>query len=114
MILLIDNYDSFTYNLAQLIKSVGYDVCVKRNDEIEYSFIDELGPQAIVISPGPKGPKESGACIDIVKRFAGSLPILGVCLGCQIIACSFGAKIVRAEYPLHGESSYLVHNDSYL
>ena len=105
MILLIDNYDSFVYNLYQYIGSINPDIVVKRNDEITLEEIEKLNPEKIILSPGPGKPSDAGICIDIVKHFAGKIPILGVCLGHQAICESFGAKISYAKELMHGKQS---------
>ena len=109
MILLIDNYDSFTWNLYQYFCELGADVQVKRNDELTLSQIDTLKPQKIVISPGPCTPDDAGISLDVIRRYAGRLPILGVCLGHQAIAQAFGASIVRAAKVMHGKTSLIRH-----
>lgn len=103
MILLIDNYDSFTWNLYQYFCELGADVQVKRNDELTLSQIDALQPQKIVISPGPCTPDDAGISLEVIRHYAGRLPILGVCLGHQAMAQAFGATIVRAEKVMHGK-----------
>lgn len=105
MILIIDNYDSFTYNLYQAIGHFNSDIEVFRNDKITLSEIEKLKPSHLVISPGPKYPKEAGISVEAIKHFSGKLPILGVCLGHQAIGEAFGAKIVRAEEIYHGKTS---------
>lgn len=110
MILLIDNYDSFTWNLYQYFCELGAEVVVRRNDEITLADIDALSPQKIVISPGPCTPSESGISLDVIKQYAGKLPILGVCLGHQAIGQVFGATIVRAAKVMHGKTSPVTHN----
>lgn len=109
-ILLIDNYDSFTYNLVQYLAEIGAEVIVKRNDKITLEEIQKLSPQKIVISPGPCTPNESGICIDLVKDFAGQIPILGVCLGHQTIGVAFGAKLIQAAQIMHGKTSTIFHD----
>jgi len=109
MILLIDNYDSFTWNLYQYFCELGAEVVVRRNDEITLADIEKLAPQQIVISPGPCTPSESGISLDAIRRYAGKLPILGVCLGHQAIAQAFGATIVRAAKVMHGKTSPVTH-----
>ena len=111
MLLMIDNYDSFTYNVVQYLGELGADVRVFRNDAISVAQIEELAPQQIVLSPGPCTPNEAGVSIDVINHFAGRLPILGVCLGHQCIAQAFGGKIVRAEKVMHDKLSD-VHHDS--
>lgn len=114
MILVIDNYDSFTYNLVQYLYELGCDVTVKRNDEITVEETKTLSPTHIVISPGPKTPDEAGCSVDLVKRFSGEIPILGVCLGHQSIGVAFGARIVRAKKLMHGKTSRIIHDGSRL
>lgn len=109
MLLMIDNYDSFTYNLVQYFSELGQSVITVRNDEITLEEIVALAPERIVLSPGPCTPKEAGVSIDLVRRFAGSLPILGVCLGHQTIAAALGGVIVRAKSLLHGKTSEVYH-----
>lgn len=110
MIVLIDNYDSFTHNLARYLKELGQVVRVFRNDEITLDGIDALQPRALVISPGPCTPNESGISLAAIERFHTHLPILGVCLGHQALAQVFGARIVRAEHVMHGKTSLLNHS----
>lgn len=112
MLLLIDNYDSFTWNLYQYFSELGCDVVVRRNDDISLNDIADMSPQHLVISPGPCTPDEAGISLAAVRRFAGQIPILGVCLGHQTIAQAFGAKIVRARQVMHGKVSAIEHNDS--
>jgi anthranilate synthase/aminodeoxychorismate synthase-like glutamine amidotransferase len=111
MILLIDNYDSFTYNLAQFLGQLGEKLEVRRNDQITLEEIAAKKPQRIVISPGPGEPQNAGICIDVIRRFAGKMPILGVCLGHQAIGYAFGGKVVRAPALMHGKTSR-IHHDS--
>lgn len=110
MLLMIDNYDSFTYNLVQYFGELGEDVRVFRNDRITIGEIEEMAPERIVISPGPCTPKEAGISIEVIRHFAGRLPILGVCLGHQSIGAAFGGEIVRAPRLMHGKTS-LIHHD---
>lgn len=112
MLLLIDNYDSFTWNLYQYFCELGAEVVVKRNDELTLSDISALAPEKLVISPGPCTPNEAGVSLAAIKQFAGHLPILGVCLGHQAIAQAFGATIVRAQKVMHGKTSAIAHNNS--
>ena len=112
MLLLIDNYDSFTYNLVQYFGELGCDLVVKRNDEISLNEIAALAPEHICISPGPCTPGEAGISKDIVLRFGPKIPILGVCLGHQCIAEAYGAKIAHASKLVHGKSSLIRHSDS--
>ena len=110
MVLVIDNYDSFTYNLVQYLLELGEEVIVHRNDEISLDRICEADPQQIVISPGPCTPSEAGISVDCIKEFGTSTPILGVCLGHQSIAQAFGGKIVRANQVMHGKTSSIKHD----
>ncbi len=110
MILMIDNYDSFTYNLVQYLGELGEDVDVHRNDEITLDEIDELDPERIVLSPGPCTPNEAGVSIDVVHRFGHVKPVLGVCLGHQCIGQAFGGKIERAHTVMHGKLSRIRHD----
>ena len=110
MILVIDNYDSFTYNLVQYLGELGQEPQVRRNDKITLEEIEELAPERIVISPGPCTPNEAGISIDVVNHFSGKLPILGVCLGHQSIGQAFGGRIVRAERLMHGKTSMIEHD----
>ncbi|MFS2221841.1 aminodeoxychorismate synthase component II [Pantoea sp. B65] len=112
MLLLIDNYDSFTWNLYQYFCELGSEVCVRRNNEITLSEITALQPDYLVISPGPCTPDESGISLAAISHFAGRLPILGVCLGHQAIAQAFGARVVRARQVMHGKTSAIEHNDA--
>jgi len=112
MILMIDNYDSFTYNLVHYLGELGEKVTTIRNDEITIDEINNLNPDIIVISPGPCTPKEAGQSVDIIKEFSGKKPILGVCLGHQSIGDAFGADIVRAERLVHGKTSEIFHNNT--
>jgi anthranilate synthase component 2 len=111
MLLMIDNYDSFTYNLVQYLRELGEEVVVYRNDKISLAEIEELKPERLVISPGPCTPNEAGISVEAIKHFAGKLPILGVCLGHQSIAQAYGGKIVRAERLMHGKTSPVFHDD---
>jgi para-aminobenzoate synthetase component 2 len=110
MLLMIDNYDSFTYNLVQYFGELGEDVVVYRNDEIAIKEIEQLKPHMIVISPGPCSPKEAGISVEVIKHFSGNIPILGVCLGHQSIGYAFGAEIVRAKCLMHGKTSLIFHD----
>jgi len=110
-VVVIDNYDSFTYNLVQYLGELGADVQVHRNDRISVDEIDQLRPEKIVISPGPCTPNEAGVSVEVIKRFAGKVPILGVCLGHQSIGQAFGGRIVHANAIMHGKTSMMFHND---
>ncbi|MBI3600871.1 MAG: aminodeoxychorismate/anthranilate synthase component II [Nitrospinae bacterium] len=110
MLLVIDNYDSFTYNLVQYLGELGQDIRVYRNDKITLKEIESLNPDRIVISPGPCTPKEAGVSVDLIKHFAGRIPILGVCLGHQSIGYAFGGEIVHAKKLMHGKTS-MIHHD---
>ena len=114
MILMIDNYDSFTFNIVQYLGELGADVVVKRNDEVSIDEIEKLNPDRIVISPGPCTPNEAGVSIDVVKNFYQKKPILGVCLGHQTIGQAFGGKIVSAKRIMHGKTSKINHDGDYL
>lgn len=105
MILMIDNYDSFTYNIVQYCLELGADLKVIRNDELTIKEIEKLNPEKIIISPGPATPDEAGICLDVIKHFADSKPIFGICLGHQSIAQAFGAKVIRAKNMMHGKTS---------
>jgi glutamine amidotransferase of anthranilate synthase or aminodeoxychorismate synthase len=111
MILLIDNYDSFTYNLVQYFGALGQTVVVRRNDAITLDEIAALAPERLVISPGPCTPDEAGISLDAIRHFAGQLPILGVCLGHQALAQVFGGRVVRAAKVMHGKTSQIRHDD---
>ncbi len=111
MLLMIDNYDSFTYNLVQYLGELGADVRVYRNDQISVAEIERLAPEKIVISPGPCTPNEAGVSVQTIKAFAGRVPILGVCLGHQSIGQAFGGRIVHAKNIMHGKTSLVYHND---
>ena len=110
MLLLVDNYDSFTYNLAQYLGQMGQTLEVRRNDKISLEEIEELAPERIVISPGPCTPKQAGISEPLVARFAGKIPILGVCLGHQAIGEAFGGRVVRAPKIMHGKTSEIHHD----
>lgn len=111
MLLLIDNYDSFTYNLYQYFCELGAEVLVKRNDELQLADIERLAPQHLVISPGPCTPNEAGISLAAIRHFAGKLPILGVCLGHQALGQAFGADVVRAREVMHGKTSAIRHHN---
>jgi len=110
MLLMIDNYDSFTYNLVQYFGELGQDLKVYRNNKITIGEIEKMRPDRIVVSPGPCTPKEAGISIDLIKHFAGKIPILGVCLGHQSIGDAFGGDVIRAPYLMHGKTS-MIHHD---
>ncbi len=112
MILMIDNYDSFTYNLVQYFGELGADVKVVRNDEITIEEIAALAPEKIVISPGPCTPNEAGVSVETIKTFAGKIPLLGVCLGHQGIGQAMGGKVIRAPFVMHGKTSQVYHKNT--
>lgn len=112
MLLMIDNYDSFTYNVVQYLGELGADVHVYRNDEISVTDIEQMDPERIVVSPGPCTPNEAGISVAAIQHFAGKKPILGVCLGHQSIAQAFGGKIIRAKQVMHGKTSMIHHNNT--
>ncbi|MBL4852455.1 MAG: aminodeoxychorismate/anthranilate synthase component II [Gammaproteobacteria bacterium] len=111
MLLMIDNYDSFTYNLVQYLAELGEDVHVHRNDTVDINQLKAMRPDRIVISPGPCTPNEAGISLEVVEHFAGQVPILGVCLGHQSIGQAYGGKIVHAKQIMHGKTSMIHHND---
>ena len=111
MLLMIDNYDSFTYNLVQYLAEIGQEVKVVRNDKISIEEINKLNPRYIVISPGPCTPNEAGISLELIEAFKGKIPILGVCLGHQSIGQAFGGKIVHAQTIMHGKTSKISHNN---
>jgi anthranilate synthase/aminodeoxychorismate synthase-like glutamine amidotransferase len=110
VILMIDNYDSFTFNLVQYLGEMGAEVRVLRNDAVTLEQITALNPQAIILSPGPCTPNEAGICLELIPRFAGVIPILGVCLGHQAIGQSFGGEVIRAQRLMHGKTSMIYHD----
>lgn len=110
MLLLLDNYDSFTYNLAQYLGQMGQKLEVRRNDKITLDEIEELRPDRIVISPGPCTPKEAGVSVPLIEKFAAKMPILGVCLGHQAIGAAFGGRVIRAAKVMHGKTSEIEHD----
>lgn len=111
MVLMLDNYDSFTHNLVQYCGELSYDVLVKRNDQITLDEITQLSPQAIIISPGPCSPTEAGISVAVIKEFVGQIPMLGVCLGHQCIAHAYGGQVVHAREVMHGKTSPIYHHD---
>ncbi len=111
MLLMIDNYDSFTYNLVQYLGELGADIDVYRNDKVTVDEITELNPKRIVISPGPCTPNEAGISVEVIQRFAGRIPLLGVCLGHQSLAFAFGGEIIRADRLMHGKTSLVKHDN---
>ncbi len=110
MVFVLDNYDSFTYNLVQYMGELGAEMVIRRNDELTVDEVEALGPARIVLSPGPCTPQEAGISIDLVRRFAGRVPILGVCLGHQAIGAAFGGDVVRAPKLMHGKTSEVEHD----
>jgi len=110
MIFVLDNYDSFTFNLVQYIGETGEEVEVRRNDQITPDQIKEMGPRKIVISPGPCTPNEAGITVDLIRQLAGKIPILGVCLGHQAIGAAFGGKVIRSDRIMHGKTSMVEHD----
>jgi anthranilate synthase/aminodeoxychorismate synthase-like glutamine amidotransferase len=111
MVFVLDNYDSFTYNLVQYLGELGADVEVRRNDQVSLEEIEALHPERIVISPGPCTPQEAGISIELIRHFAGKVPLLGVCLGHQAIGAAFGGQVVRAPHLMHGKTSAVVHDN---
>ena len=111
MVFVLDNYDSFTYNLVQYFGEMGADVVVRRNDQVSVTDIETLHPERIVISPGPCTPQDAGISIALIRHFAGKLPILGVCLGHQAIGAAFGGNVIRAPQLMHGKTSRVVHDN---
>jgi anthranilate synthase/aminodeoxychorismate synthase-like glutamine amidotransferase len=111
VIFVLDNYDSFTYNLVQYIGELGAEVVVRRNDQVTVDEVESLGPEKIVISPGPCTPHEAGISVDLIRHFAGRTPLLGVCLGHQAIGEAFGGRIIRAPHLMHGKTSPVMHDN---
>jgi len=111
MVFVLDNYDSFTYNLVQYLGELGAEVVVRRNDQVTVEEVERLRPERIVISPGPCTPHEAGISIDLIRHFSGKIPILGVCLGHQAIGEAFGGKVVRAAHLMHGKTSAVLHDN---
>jgi anthranilate synthase/aminodeoxychorismate synthase-like glutamine amidotransferase len=110
MVFVLDNYDSFTYNLVQYLGELGAEVMVRRNDELKVSEVGAMAPEKIVISPGPCMPQDAGISIDLIRHFAGKVPVLGVCLGHQAIGAAFGGRVVRARHLMHGKTSQVEHD----
>jgi anthranilate synthase/aminodeoxychorismate synthase-like glutamine amidotransferase len=110
MVFVLDNYDSFTYNLVQYLGELGADVVVRRNDQVSVAEIEQMRPERIVISPGPCTPQDAGISIELIKHFAGKVPLLGVCLGHQAIGAAFGGQVVRAKNLMHGKTSQVEHD----
>ena len=110
MYLMIDNYDSFVYNLRAYFQEIGREILVKRCDELSLEDIEDLQPEGIILSPGPKRPQDAFLCVEALKRFQGKIPVLGVCLGHQAMAQAFGGKVVRAAKVMHGKTSPITHN----
>jgi anthranilate synthase/aminodeoxychorismate synthase-like glutamine amidotransferase len=110
MVLVIDNYDSFVYNLVQYLGELGEECRVFRNDALDLKDVESISPDFILISPGPCSPNEAGISLSLVKKFSGKIPILGVCLGHQVIGQAFGGKVVKAPYPVHGKTSLIYHS----
>jgi anthranilate synthase/aminodeoxychorismate synthase-like glutamine amidotransferase len=110
MVFVLDNYDSFTYNLVQYLGELGAEVVVRRNDQVSVTEVEAMGPERILLSPGPCTPQEAGISIELVRHFAGKVPVLGVCLGHQAIGAAFGGEIVRAPKLMHGKTSEVQHD----
>jgi anthranilate synthase/aminodeoxychorismate synthase-like glutamine amidotransferase len=111
MVFVLDNYDSFTYNLVQYLGELGVEVVVRRNDQVTVDEVEALHPERILLSPGPCSPEEAGITIDVVKHFAGKVPVLGVCLGHQAIGAAFGGNVIRAPHLMHGKTSEVRHDN---
>lgn len=110
MVFVLDNYDSFTYNLVQYLGELGAEVVVRRNDQVTVSEIESLSPERIVVSPGPCTPQDAGISIELIRKFAGKVPVLGVCLGHQALGAAFGGEVVRAKNLMHGKTSSVEHD----
>src|SRR5215469_7828035 len=110
MVFVLDNYDSFTYNLVQYLGELGADVVVRRNDQITVREVEAMRPERILLSPGPCTPQEAGISIELIRHFAGKVPVLGVCLGHQAIGAAFGGNIIRAKKLMHGKTSPITHS----
>src|SRR6202048_161310 len=111
MVFVLDNYDSFTYNLVQYMGELGAEMVVRRNDELTPAEVEALQPERIVISPGPCTPQDAGISIELIRHFAGRVPILGVCLGHQAIGAAFGGEVIRAPHLMHGKTSAVTHDN---
>lgn len=111
MFLMIDNYDSFVYNLVRYLEELNEEVKVCRNDKLTLEDVEKMHPEGIIISPGPKSPEQSGICVDIIKKFSGKIPILGICLGHQCIGYAFGANIIKGKEPVHGKIFKVYHKN---
>jgi anthranilate synthase/aminodeoxychorismate synthase-like glutamine amidotransferase len=110
MVFVLDNYDSFTYNLVQYLGEFGAEVVVRRNDQVTVTEIEEMSPESILVSPGPCTPQEAGISIELIRHFAGKVPVLGVCLGHQALGAAFGGKVIRAKNLMHGKTSRVEHD----
>jgi anthranilate synthase/aminodeoxychorismate synthase-like glutamine amidotransferase len=110
MVFVLDNYDSFTYNLVQYLGELGANVVVRRNDQVSLAELDAMRPERIVVSPGPCTPQDAGISIELIQNFAGRVPVLGVCLGHQAVGAAFGGRVVRASYLMHGKTSAVEHD----
>jgi anthranilate synthase/aminodeoxychorismate synthase-like glutamine amidotransferase len=110
MLFVLDNYDSFTYNLVQYFGEMGAEVVVRRNDQVSVADVEALHPERIVVSPGPCTPQDAGISIDLIRHFAGKVPVLGVCLGHQAIGAAFGGNVIRAPQLMHGKTSQIAHD----
>jgi anthranilate synthase/aminodeoxychorismate synthase-like glutamine amidotransferase len=111
MVFVLDNYDSFTYNLVQYLGELGAEVVVRRNDQLSVAEVEEMRPERILLSPGPCTPREAGISVELIRHFAGKVPLLGVCLGHQAVGEAFGGKVVRAPHLMHGKTSAVVHDN---
>src|ERR1700731_832943 len=111
MIFVLDNYDSFTYNLVQYLGELGADVVIRRNDQVTVPEVADMRPERIVVSPGPCTPREAGISINLIRHFAGKVPVLGVCLGHQALGEAFGGRVVRAAHLMHGKTSPVMHDN---
>jgi para-aminobenzoate synthetase component 2 len=114
MFLMIDNYDSFVYNLVRYIEELGEEIVILRNDDITIDEIRALAPEGIILSPGPKRPEDAGICCEVVETLGGTVPILGICLGHQVIGHVYGAKVIKGQQPMHGKISSIYHEESML